>query len=310
MILSIIIPVYNIESYLCQCINSLLCNNKDYEIILVDDGSTDNSPQICDNYALKYKFIHSFHKPNGGVSSARNLGIEKAKGKYIYFVDGDDYVKGINYLINTLQNEDTEGFVLNCILLDSNDNIICKYEYDHVLQMSIAKDYCGQQKKFHAPWNFVYRRDIMLNNCILFDIQLNYAEDWLFVVQYLTHIKTVQSVKNFFYCYRKERIGSAMNSKYTEENIWRYFDAYDKMCQIKPVNNKHYYNIERRNLLSYIISVAKHHLGELNDIVALQKSIRKRITFDIFKTTNLKFIIKIIVAYLSIRSLYFFKKNE
>lgn len=303
MILSIIIPVYNIEQYLNQCIESLLSNCNNYEIILVDDGSTDKSPQICDDFALKYEFIHSFHKPNGGVSSARNWGIERAKGKYIYFVDGDDYVEGIDSLIKVLQNEDAEGFVLNSIFLDSNDNIMRKYEYDHVSEMSIAKDYCNQQKKLHAPWSFIYRRDMIINNGIRFDIQLKYAEDWLFVVQYLTHIKVVQSVKGFFYYYRKERIGSAMNSKYSEENIWRYFDAYDKMSQIKPVMNKRYYNNERKELLSYILSAVKHNLSKVNDIVALQKNIRKRITWDIFMTINLKFIIKVIVAYIDIRHL-------
>lgn len=303
MLLSIIIPVYNVGIYLHQCINSLLCKNNDYEIILVDDGSTDNSPQICDEYASKYEFIHSFHKENRGVSSARNWGIERAKGEYIYFVDGDDYVIGIDYLINTLQKEDAEGFALNSIFLDSNDNILRKYEYDHVSKMSIEKDYNNQQKKFHAPWSFVYRREIILNNCILFDLNLKYAEDWLFVVKYLTHIKTIVSVKGFFYCYRKERTGSAMNSKYSEENIWRYFDAYDKMCQIKPVKNKRYYNYERKDLLSYILSVVKHNLSDINDIVSLQENIRKRITWNIFLTTDVKFLIKIIVAYINIRHL-------
>lgn len=303
MILSIIIPVYNIESYIRQCINSLLCENEDYEIILVDDGSTDNSPQICDEYASKYEFIYSFHKENGGVSSARNYGMQKACGEYIYFVDGDDYVVGIDYLINTLQSEDVEGFVLNCYFLDANDNIMRRYDYDSAPEMSIEKDYRNQQKKFHAAWSFVYRNDIILNNCMQFDTQLKYAEDWLFVTQYLTHIETVRTVKGFFYCYRKERIGSAMNSKYSEENIWKYFDAYDKMCQIKPVKNKHYCNNELKDFLSYILSVIKHNLSEINDIDALQENIRRRITWNIFLTNDFKYLIKIIVAYISIRHL-------
>lgn len=92
-VLSIIVPVYNVEKYLKTCINSLLEQKLDaYEIILVDDGSTDSSGGICDEYAKKHEKIQVIHKKNGGLSSARNTGIENAVGKYIGFVDSDDYI--------------------------------------------------------------------------------------------------------------------------------------------------------------------------------------------------------------------------
>ena len=90
---SVIVPVYNVENYLEECVNSIL--NQTYEnleIILVDDGSTDNCPQICDDWAKKDKRIKVIHKANGGVSSARNVGLDNATGEYIGFVDSDDYI--------------------------------------------------------------------------------------------------------------------------------------------------------------------------------------------------------------------------
>ncbi len=90
--LSFIVPVYNVAPYLRKCVNSLLAQDyEDYEIILVDDGSTDNSPQICDEYAEKGPSIHVIHQANAGLSAARNAGLKAAKGEYVCFVDSDDY---------------------------------------------------------------------------------------------------------------------------------------------------------------------------------------------------------------------------
>ena len=92
-ILSIIIPVYNVEKYFRRCLDSVMSQSfRDYELLLVDDGSSDSSGAICDEYAVRDERIRVFHKTNGGVSSARNVGLEHAKGEWIYFVDADDEV--------------------------------------------------------------------------------------------------------------------------------------------------------------------------------------------------------------------------
>ena len=93
-LLTVVIPVYNVEKYLKRCIDSILVQEwKHYDILLVDDGSTDNSPQICDDYAKAYDFISVFHKENGGLSAARNTGISHAEGEYVYFPDSDDWIE-------------------------------------------------------------------------------------------------------------------------------------------------------------------------------------------------------------------------
>ena len=93
-LLTVVIPVYNVEKYLKRCIESILIQEwKNYDILLVDDGSTDNSPQICDDYAKAYDFISVIHKKNGGLSAARNTGISHAEGEYVYFPDSDDWIE-------------------------------------------------------------------------------------------------------------------------------------------------------------------------------------------------------------------------
>ena len=90
---SVIVPVYNVEKYLCRCIDSIINQkNVEMELILVDDGSTDKSGEICDNYANIYTKIKVIHKENGGLSDARNVGIENSIGEYIFFLDSDDYI--------------------------------------------------------------------------------------------------------------------------------------------------------------------------------------------------------------------------
>ena len=91
---SVILPIYNVEPFLEECIHSVLDQEfTDYELILVDDGSTDACPEICDRYAAEYAHIRTVHKENGGLSSARNAGLEVAKGQYIWWVDSDDWVE-------------------------------------------------------------------------------------------------------------------------------------------------------------------------------------------------------------------------
>lgn len=299
--LSIIIPVYNVKDYLRQCVDSLICEREDYEVLLIDDGSTDGSSEICDEYAKKHKVVKVFHKKNGGVSSARNYGLQEAIGEYIYFVDGDDFVVGIESLISSLSQ--AEGCVVNCTILDINEDVKQKYEYSLQPFLSIEKDYRKMKRTFHASWSFVYRRDIIYNKGLFFDEELKYAEDWIFVVQYMTLISHVKTIDGFAYYYRKDRIGSATNTQYSEEQILKYFRAYDKMCKIKPLRNKRYYNIENRKFISYILSVVKHNINKINDISQLQKLIRNEIKLSVLNSRDLKFSLKVLIALIDIRCL-------
>ena len=120
IMISVIIPIYNTEKYLCQCIESVLIQSyPKFELLLINDGSKDRSGEICDEYAKKDNRIKVFHKENGGVSSARNLGLDNANGDYICFIDADDYV-GKRYLEIHLPDND-EDFIQSSVKILEND---------------------------------------------------------------------------------------------------------------------------------------------------------------------------------------------
>lgn len=120
--ISVIVPVYNVEKYLRKCVDSILSQTfTDFELLLIDDGSKDHSGEICDEYALQDDRVKVFHKENGGVSSARNLGIDVAKGEWITFVDADDYIA--ENLLQSLCNIDSNVDIAftGCTLIEGNN---------------------------------------------------------------------------------------------------------------------------------------------------------------------------------------------
>lgn len=168
MKLSIIIPVYNVEDYLCRCIDSVLNQDyEDYEVILVDDGSPDECPKICDSYAKKHNNIRVVHRENGGLSAARNSGIEVAKGEYVMFVDSDDYIEP-NVLGGLMEQVERES-------LD-----VLRFNYQDV---RLAAD--GQYEVFQpnkAP-NFVDMIQDVVNGEPYLDGRMGYAcYAWQFVI--------------------------------------------------------------------------------------------------------------------------------
>lgn len=122
---SVILPIYNVEKYLERCVESVLSQNfTDYEMILVDDGSSDFSPKICDEYEEKYNFIKVIHKKNGGLSSARNAGFEQATGKYILWFDSDDWVEKntLSLIYNATKESEVDIIKFNYIRhIDDNE---------------------------------------------------------------------------------------------------------------------------------------------------------------------------------------------
>lgn len=204
--ISIIVPVYNVEQYLPRCIDSILNQSfADFELLLIDDGSKDKSGAICDEYADKDDRIRVFHKKNGGVSSARNVGLDNAKGEYVIFVDSDDYLK-----MNALQ-------IANTI---KDDLVVASYEvkgyrssnmiHDSVryTRKSECLDYLSKKllesHTLHAPWAKFYNRYIIECNNIRFIESLKLGEDICFVFNYLSYCNTLRFTDKVIYCYEME----------------------------------------------------------------------------------------------------------
>lgn len=205
---SVIIPVYNVEKYIERCVDSVLNQTfQDYEVLLIDDGSTDNSGKICDKYSLKDSRIKVFHKENGGVSSARNLGIDSAKGEWICFIDGDDWVKE-NYLRVFFKNKvSLETIIYQGIMIENQwDNKTHTYfSYDtnkfkinnstKVIKSKILLDGCPYCKLFNAS--------IIRNNNIKFNERLSMHEDHVFVWEYLSLMTTIITCNSAEYHYMR-----------------------------------------------------------------------------------------------------------
>lgn len=188
--ISIIVPVYNVEQYLSRCIDSILNQTfTDFELLLIDDGSPDKSGEICDEYALKDSRIRVFHKDNGGVSSARNLGLDNANGEWIYFVDADDmlYKDALETLFSRASNNIDSvigGFTrfganIKDIKVDDIEAVWC---YKKALLDFYHPIY--QYNNWYL-WNRLFRHSIINNSNLRFNEDIYFKEDGLFVVKFL-----------------------------------------------------------------------------------------------------------------------------
>ncbi|MBE6529931.1 MAG: glycosyltransferase family 2 protein [Ruminococcaceae bacterium] len=187
MMLSIIIPAYNCEKYICECLDSCLEQDipaNDYEIICIDDGSTDKTTEILDGYAAKYIQIKLIHQKNSGVSAARNTGIEQAKGDYIWFVDADDLIQEniLSELSSILSESENDIFFLKTYFFEDEltEDEYRKKKRRELMPTEIRSTTCTQK---------LFRREIIEKNHIRYLSEISFGEDTLFVFDYLKYTK-------------------------------------------------------------------------------------------------------------------------
>ena len=272
--ISIVVPVYDVEQYLRQCLDSIIAQTfTDWECILVNDGSKDGSGKICDDYAQKDNRFKVIHQENGGVSSARNKGIEEANGKWLYFCDADDTL--LPNALEILLDGEKEGcqFVMagfNKFL--SNGNL--KESYSGEIKRKISVD--DAIKELYTPtdlsyqgylWCKLFLASIVKDRNIRFDEKIYFNEDRLFIMQYLCQMAgsiyyTTTPVYNYV-----ERLSGAMaslnmgyNRKFATD-----FDAYVKMKEnvYNYTKNKLLRHLARKGIVnSYLRNhrlMVKHH---------------------------------------------------
>lgn len=202
--ISVIVPVYNTELYLHRCIDSILSQTfTDFELLLINDGSTDRSGEICDEYAGKDKRVRVFHKGNGGVSSARNMGLDEARGEWVAFVDADDYIfkKSLELLLKE-SNADLIVGGFSRIHLSSGN--VCSFVPNHRI-IRIGTDIVFIENLVETylstPWCKLFKKEIIRNRKIRFCQDLFYGEDTDFVFRYVIEIGTIQFISEQVYCY-------------------------------------------------------------------------------------------------------------
>lgn len=223
---SIIIPIYKVEDYLEKCVNSVLCQTyKDFEIILVDDGSPDKCPEICDQLGCKDNRIQIIHKTNGGLADARNAGLTIASGDYILFLDSDDYwdnIDALSILNNRLSsnNYQTDLLLYGCkdLIYNTNKISISRGNYNPKVfcngkgNKAEILSYLYASGQFPgSAWIVAIRRTFLIKNNIWF-IKGIKSEDIDWLLEVLTKAKSIDAINLPFYVYIKGRTGSITKS--------------------------------------------------------------------------------------------------
>ena len=199
--ISVIVPIYNAEKYLQRCINSILAQTfTDFELLLIDDGSKDKSNKICDEYAKKDKRIRVYHKENGGVSSARNMGLDNAKGKLITFCDSDDWVLN-DWLSSFVYGTETDAdlIVSNFTYIKSNDNF--KSTSSNYSDVKDRLSELDSKYTLGFLWCKCFKKEIINHYKIRFNTSYKICEDLEFILSYLLHIDHIDFIENASYCY-------------------------------------------------------------------------------------------------------------
>lgn len=222
LLLSFVIPVYNVERYLEECVESILCQNTEsFQIVLVDDGSTDASREICDRYAARYSNIQVIHKANGGLSSARNAGIAAAEGKYVTVVDSDDKIcsGSVAELLHWIQTENADLCFLhadrlfpNNELMDLNEEIV-RSELHGKSKEAAIRHLATRPKYPGCAWAKLYRRSFLNDHDLHFPYDTRYSEDLGFVRDCILCADSFDVLDVPFYLYRQSRQGSITNKK-------------------------------------------------------------------------------------------------
>lgn len=217
--ISIIIPLYNASSYLHHSLDTLLSQSfQDIEIILVDDGSTDESPAICDEYARKDGRIKVFHEAHSGVAHSRQIGLEEAQGDFILYVDADDVVETdmITDMYQKAINEDADMVICDYRELTHDGELYRKQEPSILTGVVVLNEIlCG--KLYGALWNKMMRREWLMKTKASFPQELTMREDLIFLSQCLPYAQKIAYIAKAYYGYER-RNTSALTSYYLNES--------------------------------------------------------------------------------------------
>lgn len=260
--ISIIVPVYKVEKYIHKCIDSILAQTfTDFELILVDDGSPDNCGKICDEYAKEDSRIVVIHKDNGGVSDARNIGISRANGEYIGFVDSDDYIDKDMYknLYESCLNNKADISIIGIKEINECGKTIHEYlpkviEFSELLKQSYA-------------WNKMFKKSLFIENGLNFKTN-RYYEDIELIPKLIVKSNKIATVNKFGYFYLKRdySITSTKDEKILD-NLWAYTQIKDYLLKEKIYDN---YKYEFEKGIKYFKEFYLNILSEYNTIFILK----------------------------------------
>lgn len=283
MKVSFIIPIYKVERYLEQCVDSILTQTyRDIEVILVDDDSPDHCPEMCDDYAVKDSRVKVLHKSNGGLSDARNVGLQIATGDFVVFMDGDDFWTGDKYLEQLMhkigENPDCDFIGFNCSYYFPESNTYKNWPaYFDVLQRPILaeKALCELIKSGTFPMSAclkIMKKDFLVANKLYFEKGI-IAEDIPWFINVLEQSNKCMFTNQYIYAYRQNVSGSITNSG-GERSFKNLFAILQK--EIEMIDNRQFSEDAKNALysfLAYEYCILLSMLGELKEIKTKRKEL-------------------------------------
>ena len=285
---SIIVPIFNGEEYIDRCIGSILKQSyMNIEVILVDDGSNDNSRQICERYEENDCRVKLICKKNSGVSAARNTGIESAKGEYIQFVDVDDYMDEnmTESLVTSMKNN--VDFVICGYKNIYEKGIVVKNTISDISRFCTKGEFLNEFGVFfkrlliNSPWNKLYKKSIIIDNELMFDVNMRLGEDLLFNLKYLDKCRDIDVLPIYPYNYYQLNDNS-LTSKYKNDHFDTEKFIYNQIRSFLKDNNcfsgENVQNVE----IMYTRSIISSFQNLYNLKNGLDKKSRKQVIKNIF----------------------------
>ena len=297
---SIIVPVYNVQQYLCECVDSILKQNfKNYELLLVDDGSTDASSSICDDYARHNQFVRVFHKQNGGLSDARNYGMQRANGDYLIFIDSDDYISdGCLEKFNDTLSFETDVLITRLTqvfpekTINKDDDILKIVGQNLNRQQAIKWIMSDSQNTWPAQKYIVSRSFINDNNITFKKNFLHEDVDW--TCRLCLYGKRFLADDHLWYFHRMNRTGSITSTKKPKNVIDVIEIAYDLIIgKDASIINQELSIVEKKQVVDRLMrsvypSIACSKFMKEEDRKLIAVEIEKRI--DLFEySPNFKY---------------------
>ncbi len=261
---TIIIPVYNVENYMRRCVDSVLNQEyKDFELFLVDNGSTDSSGTICDEYAGADARVRVIHQKNTGVSDARNTALEEARGTWVQFADSDDWITpdATWQFVKAATENDCDMVISDFYRVAGErfsqkgdidkEGLLTREEYASCMMENPADFYYG------VLWNKFFRRDLIEQFALRMDMSVNWCEDFLFNLEYILHAESIYVLPAPTYYYRKRRgslAGQGMSISKTINMKMMVFEYYNEFY--KKIYDEKDYNRKRRQIYGFLIDAA------------------------------------------------------
>lgn len=295
--ISVIIPVYRTEKYLSECVDSVLAQTFDaLELILIDDGSPDSCPQICDDYLKRDNRVRVFHKENEGAAAARNVGLDAARGDYITFVDSDDYIDSMMYenMIRTIERYNCDFVVCDCV--KEYEGYSQQYTHDvrggYYNEEQFIKEYMPQLlilPSIEYPvtisnWVCLFRRELLEKPFIRYQSGIRFSEDWLFGAQAALKAKTFYYMKGEnHYHYRMNE--QSVTHTFKKDKWNDYCKLYDNIKKEFSKVEKYDFHVQINRVLLFLLYNVLDDLNKTKQLGIKEKVIKIK---DIIKSSEVK----------------------